>query len=79
MKRRGIIRSGSFAFVILFTTMQISCKEKEQKSIIDEVESEFVIPDSTAYFDSAYATLAFSLDTFFEKVCLPTPVNSSKE
>jgi hypothetical protein len=62
MKRRGIIRSGIFTFVILFAAMQLSCKEIEKKSIADEVEPEIVIPDSTVYFDSAYAIMGqFSL------------------
>ncbi len=77
MKRRGIIRSGIFTFVILFAAMQLSCKEIEKKSIADEVEPEIVIPDSTVYFDSAYAILGFQLDTFFENKFKATSFNGT--
>ncbi len=46
--------------------MVIGCESPTSDSVIlDNVEHVEPIPDSTAYYDSVYAPLRFSLDTFF--------------
>jgi len=64
MKRRWIIRSGLLVIAIVFVLIQFSCEVVKEKVVVDTVEPEIEIPDSTAYFDSVYAPLAFQLDSF---------------
>ncbi len=49
-----------------FLLLLISCAETEKDQSAPE-EEVIEVPDSTAYFDSAYAPLAYQIDTFFTK------------
>ncbi len=56
-------------FLIGILLLLFSCSEptqEQQHPVVVEVEQEPTI-DSTAYYDSLYAPLAFQIDTFFQK------------
>ena len=77
MKRGWIIKSGLLVIAFTFALLQFSCEIVEEKVVVETVEPEIVIPDSTAYFDSVYAPIAFKLDTFFEKKFKATTFNGT--
>ena len=53
MKRGWIIKSGLLVIAFTFALLQFSCEIVEEKVLVETVEPEIEIPDSTAYFDSA--------------------------
>lgn len=59
------------------TVNQFSYEASEKKVIVENIEPEIIIPDSSAYFDSAYSVVAFQLDTFFEKKFNATTFNGT--
>jgi len=70
-------RIGLSVIVMIIATLQLNCEVEEGKSETNETVPEIVIPDSTAYYDSAYAPLVFQLDTFFEKKFKATSFNGN--
>ncbi len=77
MKRRGMIKSGLLLIAFTFALLQFNCEVVEEKVVVNKIEPEIVIPDSTAFFDSLYAPIAFELDTFFEKKFKATTFNGT--
>ena len=77
MKRGWIIKSGLLVIAFTFALLQFNCELVEEKVVVETVEPEIVIPDSTAYFDSVYAPIAYKLDTFFEKKFKATTFNGT--
>jgi CubicO group peptidase (beta-lactamase class C family) len=83
MKRGWIIKSGLLAIAFIFALLQFNCEALEEKVVAETIEQhlkiapEIEIPDSTAYFDSAYAPIAYKLDTFFEKKFKATTFNGT--
>jgi CubicO group peptidase (beta-lactamase class C family) len=77
MKKRWIIISGLLVIAFTFTLLQFDRELLEEKVLVETVESEIEIPDSTAYFDSLYGPLALELDTYFEKKFKATTFNGT--
>ena len=50
MKRRGMIKSGLLLIAFTFALLQFNCEVVEEKVVVNKIEPEIVIPDSTAYF-----------------------------
>jgi len=70
-------KTGLYLFALLIILTQFSCEDKEPSIETEQIEPEIIIPDSTAYFDSAYAPLAFQLDTFFSTKFKATSFNGN--
>ena len=77
MKKIWIIISGLLVIAFTFALLQFNCELLEEKVLVETVEPEIIIPDSTAYFDSLYVPLAFELDNFFEKKFKATTFNGT--
>ena len=60
-----------------FAVLQFNCEVEEVKTETNTAAPKIIIPDSTAFFDSIYAPLAFQLDTFFEKKFNTTTFNGT--
>jgi len=77
MKKIWIIISGLLVIAFTFALLQFNCELLEEKVLVETVEPEIIIPDSTAYFDSLYAPLGSDLDAFFEKKFKATTFNGT--
>ena len=78
MKRRGMIKiSGLLLIAFTFAVLQFNREVEEVKTEAKTAAPKIIIPDSTAFFDSIYAPLAFQLDTFFENKFKATTFNGT--